>query len=125
MPAARRFADLRDRCTTPRNVAVLAAVAVAIPAAYGLHAAFEAEQGEFLLLLALGVDVPTVHDQYGPQERVLAAVAWTIGACAVVGAGFVVVFVAALSVTSSFFASAAAFLLAYLGPLAVLWVWNR
>ena len=125
MSSNRRLADLRDRLTTPRNAAIIAAVAVAIPAAYGFQTVFDADQGEFLLLLALGVGVPTVHDQHGPHERILAAVAWVLGACAVVGLLFVAVYVAALSVTSTVVASAVAFLVASLGPLAVLWVWNR
>ncbi len=125
MPSTRRLADLRDRLTAPRNAAILAAVAVAIPAAYGFHTAFDADQGDFLLLLALGVGVPTVHSQHGPQEHILTAVAWVLGACAVVGLLFVAVYVAALSVTSTVPAGAVAFLVAYLGPLAVLWVWNQ
>ncbi len=125
MPSTRRLAALRDRLTAPRNVAILAAVAVAIPAAYAFHTAFEADQGDFLLLLALGVGVPTVHDRYGPTDGVLAAVAWVLGGCVVVGLAFVAVYVAMLSLTSGFLASAVAFLVAYLGPLTALWLWSQ
>jgi hypothetical protein len=114
MPST-RLSSLRERWLTPRNAGILAAVVVALPAAYLFHTAFRAEQADFLLLLALGVGVPTALDGVGPDD-LAGAVALTLGACAVVGVLFVGVYVATLSVAGQFPAAVVAFVVSYVGP---------
>jgi hypothetical protein len=114
MPST-RLSSLRDRWLTPRNASILVAIAAALPAAYLFHTAFRAEQADFLLLLALGVGVPAALDGVGPDD-LAGAVALTLGACAAVGALFVGVYVAALSVAGQFPAAAVAFAVGYVGP---------
>lgn len=117
MPST-RLSSLRERWLTPRNAAILAAVAVALPAAYVFHASFRAEQADFLLLLALGVGVPTALDGVGPDNPG-GAVALTLGVCAVVGVLFAGVYVLALSVAGQFPAAVVAFVVSYAGPALV------
>lgn len=117
MPST-RLSSLRERWLTPRNAAILAAVAVALPAAYLFHTSFRAEQADFLLLLALGVGVPTALDGVGPDSP-SGAVALTLGVCAVVGVLFAGVYVLALSVAGQFPAAVVAFVVSYVGPALV------
>jgi hypothetical protein len=115
MPSTRT--SLRERWLTPRNVSILAAIAVALPAAYLFHTAVRAEQADFLLLLVLGVGVPTALEGY--DDSLSRVVALTLGACAVVGALFTGVYLAALSVTGQFPAAVVAFIVSYVGPALV------
>ncbi|MEF8907455.1 MAG: hypothetical protein V5A13_06310 [Haloarculaceae archaeon] len=117
MPST-RLSSLRERWLTTRNAAIFAAVAVALPAAYLFHAGFGAEQGDFVLLLALGVGVPTALDGVGPDSP-SGAVALTPGVCAVVGVLFAGIYGVALSVAGQFPAAVAAFVLSYVGPALV------
>jgi hypothetical protein len=46
--------------------------------------------GSFLLLLTIGVVVPTLYDEYWPQyDRTWKAVSWIVGASAVASGGFI------------------------------------
>ena len=113
MPPTRT--SLRERWLTPRTVTILVAVAVALPAAYLFHVTSPAEQADFLLLLVLGVGVPTALDGTEP-DSLPGVVARTIGACVVVGALFAVVYLGTLSVTGRFQAAVVAFVVSYVGP---------
>lgn len=117
MPST-RLSSLRERLLTTRNAAILAAVAVALPAAYLFHAGFGAGQAGFLLLLALGVGVPTALDGVAP-DSLRGAVALTLGACAVVGVLFAGIYAVALSVAGQFPAGVVAFVVTYVGPALV------
>lgn len=117
MPSTRLF-SLRERLLTPRNAAILTAIAVALPAAYLVHTSFRAEQADFLLLLALGVGVPTALEGAVPHS-LTGAVALTLGACSVVAVLFAGVYALALSVAGQFPAAVVAFGISYVGPALV------
>jgi hypothetical protein len=117
MPST-RLSSLRERWLTTRNAAILAAVAVALPAAHLFRAGFGAGQAGFLLLLALGVGVPTALDGVAP-DSLSGAVALTVGACAVVGMLFAGIYAVALSVAGQFPAAVVAFVVSYVGPALV------
>lgn len=114
---------LGERLASQRNVTILTAIAVALPAAYWFHTAFGDGPGDFLLLMAVAVGVPTAADLYGPDHgRLWRAVATTAVASVAVGAAFVGVYVLGTGPLSlsPFVASVMAFLVAELGPLAAL-----
>lgn len=108
---------LRERWLTPRNVTILTAIAVALPAAYLFHTSVRAEQADFLLLLALGVGVPTALEGFVGSLR--EAVRLSLGACAVIAALFTGVYFATRSVAGEFPAAVVAFVVSYLGPALV------
>jgi hypothetical protein len=103
--------------TTP---VVLTAIAVAIPGAYlGQHSLGAEFEAGFLLLLALGVGVPTVYERWPRRYGVLGAVAWALVACAVVAALFGGTYLLLVDSVGEFPATVVAFAVADLGPLAV------
>jgi hypothetical protein len=116
MPASNSSTGLRERTVTQRNITIAVAILVAVPTAYGFHLWSGAEGGDFLLLMLLGVGVPTAFDEF--KENVpdtLPAVAWVLGACLVVTvefAGLYVIGTEALGV-SPFRASVGTFLLVW------------
>ena len=106
---------LHKQWLTPRNAAILAAIGVALPAGWLFQAVVEPEQAAILLLLTVGVGVPTAHEGFGP-ESVGGAVAWVLAVSVAVTALFVGVYVAVRAVTGQVPAAAAAFVLGYAGP---------
>ena len=125
MPSTSSGTSLRERALTQQNATILTAILVAIPTAYGFHVWSGAEQGDFLLLLLLGVTVPTVYDDLWPAyDRTWKAIVWTLGACGVVTVEFVGLYVVgtdSLSL-SPFAASVGAFGLTTVVNLALLLV---
>lgn len=114
---------LRERLTTQRNATILAAIVVAIPTAYAFHSVTGSASGDFLLLFILGVGVPTAYDSHWPEyDRTWKAVAWTVAACAVATVEFVGLYLVGTRVLdqSELVAAVGAFLVTYLGDLAVL-----
>jgi len=128
VPSTSVIARLYGRATTQRNVTIYVAILVSIPAAYLFQESVGGGGGDFLLLLALAVGVPTAYDEYwSPYDRTWKAVAWILVACVVAGLEFTGVYlvsVAALSL-SPFAASAVAFLVTGLGNAAWLSVRRR
>ncbi|SEN20831.1 hypothetical protein SAMN05216388_100257 [Halorientalis persicus] len=119
--------SLWDRATAQRNVAIYAAILVAVPVAYGFHLAFDGEGADFLLLLTLAVGVPTSYNTYWPSyDRTWKAVAWVIVAAAAATAAFTGLFVAGtkLLALSPFPASIGAFLVTSLGGQLLLARWK-
>ncbi|WP_424019659.1 hypothetical protein ACOZ4N_09355 [Halorientalis pallida] len=114
--------SLWDRATAQRNVAIYAAILVAVPAAYGFHTVFDAGGGDFLLLMTLAVGVPTAYNDYWPAfDRTWKAVAWVLVACTVATAAFAGLFLAGTErlALSAFPASVGAFLVTVGGVHAV------
>jgi hypothetical protein len=123
MPSTGDGHTILDRLATQRNVTIATAIAVAIPAAYGFHVAFGAGTGDFLLLLAVAVGVPTAMDQYWRAHgRLLRAAGETAVGAVAVAATFLALYVLGTDVLSlsPFPAAVLAFLVADLGPLAAL-----
>ena len=105
--------SLWNRATAQRNVAIYAAILVAVPAAYAFHTAFDASGGDFLLLLTLAVGVPTAYnDNWPAHDRTWKTVAWVVVACTVAIATFAALFLAGtdLLALAPFPASVGAFL---------------
>jgi hypothetical protein len=116
MPASNPSTGLRERAMTRRNLTILVAIVVAVPTAYAFHVWSGAEGGDFLLLMLLGVGVPTAFDEFkqGVTDT-LPAVGWILGASLVVTieyAGLYVIGTETLGV-SSFRASVGTFLLVW------------
>ena len=110
--------SLWDRATAQRNVVIYAAVLVAVPAAYGFHVVFSGQEAGFLLLVTLGVGVPTAYNSYWPTyDRLWKTVVWVVGAAALSAAAFAGLFVAGtdLFALSAFPASASAFVVTAVG----------
>jgi hypothetical protein len=114
--------SLWDRATAQRNVAIYAAILVAVPTAYGFHTVFDASGGDFLLLMTLAVGVPSVYnDNWPAYDRTWKAVAWVLVACAVATAAFAGLFLAGTDGLglSPFLTSVGAFLVTVGGVHAV------
>ncbi|MFB6120460.1 MAG: hypothetical protein ABEJ68_05015 [Halobacteriaceae archaeon] len=114
---------LRDWVTGPEFPVVLTAVVVAIPGAYLLQSAVGATYSfGFLSLLALGVGVPRVYDEWPRTYDRPLAVAWTLGACAVVAAEMTALFVLLEPLAGGTVAAIVAFIVADLGNVALVTV---
>lgn len=86
-------ADLYSR----QSVVILVAILVAVPAAMlGMAPSYGFEAG-FLLLMLLGVDVPSLYDREWPvaYSSIRVVVAWTLVACLLVGATYLALVVLA------------------------------
>jgi hypothetical protein len=119
-----RPAALAARLRGPENVSILTAIVVAIPATLLVETRADGEGLGLLLLIAVGVVVPTMYRQQWPHhESVGGAVAWTVAASALVGA--VLLGLAALLRTyvglGGFASAALAFLVVGLGGPVVLY----
>jgi hypothetical protein len=121
MPAT-RTSRLRNWLTDQQQLVTLAAILVALPASYAFRATFGEFPGSFLLLVLLGVFVPTAYDDYWPRyDRTWKAVAWTLVACAVTATVFVGGYlVGEAAGIGPLLAGLAAFLVTSLGGFAVL-----
>ncbi|RXK48382.1 hypothetical protein [Halorientalis pallida] len=90
---------LWDRATAQHNVAIYAAILVAVPTAYGFHTLLDASGGDFLLLMTLAVGVPTAYrDNWPVYDRTWKTVAWVLVACTVATAAFAGLFLAGTTV---------------------------
>lgn len=123
MPSTSTRNGLAGRMATQRNLTILVAILVAVPAAYGFRTAFGGDGigASFLLLMTLAVGVPTAYDDYWPQyDRAWLAVAWVLVACVVATAEFVGLYLLGTEVLglSPLVASVGAFLVTDLGNLA-------
>jgi len=130
MPSTSTHNGLAGRVATQRNLTILVAILVAVPAAYGFRSAFGGDGlgGSFLLLMTLAVGVPTAYDNHWPQyDRKWIAVGWVIAACVVATAEFVGLYLFGTAVLglTPLVASVGAFLVTDLGNLAWLAVRKR
>ncbi|WP_435183950.1 hypothetical protein [Halobellus sp. EA9] len=128
MPSTNSRSAIYRWATAQRQLTIFAGVAAALPAAYAFRSAYGSGPGSFLLLVTLGVVVPTAYDEYWPAyDRAGAAVAWILVACAVAATAFVACYLvgteaAGLGSTPS---AAVAFLATDLGGFALLAVGRR
>ena len=127
MPTTETVARLLGRATTQRNVSISTAIVVAVPLAYAFTLTF-GYQGSLLLLLTLGLGVPTAYDDYWPAyDETRKTVVWVIVACGIAAVeftGFYVIATAPLGL-SSFVGSIGAFLLTWTTNLSWLVVRQR
>jgi hypothetical protein len=89
---------------------------------YGFSVMFDPD-GSFLLLLTVGVVVPTLYDEYwSPYDQAWKAVGWIVGVSAVASGAFVSLYWVGSEVVrlSPLLASVATFLLTTIGGIAVL-----
>jgi hypothetical protein len=89
---------------------------------YGFSVVFGPD-GSFLLLLTVGVVVPTLYDEYGsPYDQAWRAVGWVVGVSTVASGAFVSLYWigSELAGLSPLLASAGAFLFTTGGGIAVL-----
>jgi hypothetical protein len=76
--------DVRAYVTSTRFTVVVAAIAIAIPTAWGVYEFTDNYALAFLAMFTLGVSVPQAYSRSWPTEYDhLEGVAWTIAACAV------------------------------------------
>ncbi|MFD1570413.1 hypothetical protein [Halorubrum laminariae] len=120
---------IRSWATAQRQVAILAAIIVAIPTTYGFQSAVDGDAfaGSFFLLMTLAVGVPSAYDDYWPHyDQTSKAVAWVLAACAVAAVEFTALYLAGTALIDiSWVAPVGAFSVTYLGNLAVLAAWQR
>lgn len=80
-------AAVATRLRRPENVSILTALVVAIPATVLVQSWLDWAGLGFLLLIAVGVTVPTMYRQQWPRHRSIGgAVGWTVAASVVVAA---------------------------------------
>jgi hypothetical protein len=122
MPSTNVVTQIRKRFWTQRNLTVSVAILLALIVTYGFGVVFEPD-GSFLLLLTIGVVVPTLYDEYWPPyDRTWKAVCWIVGASAVASGGFSGLYWTGTELVglSSLLASTGAFLLTVGGGIALL-----
>jgi ABC-type sugar transport system substrate-binding protein len=122
MPSSDVATRLRERLWTQRNLTVSTAIVAGLLVTYGFGVAFSPD-GSFLLLLTVGVVVPTLYDEYWPPyDQAWKAVGWVVGASAVASGVFVSLYWVGSEVVglSSLAASVGPFLLTTIGGIAVL-----
>lgn len=122
MPSSNVATRLHERLWTQRNLTISTAVLVALPVTYGFSVAFDPD-GSFLLLLTVGVVVPTLYDEYWPPyDRAWKAAGWIVCTSAVASAAFVGLYWVGTELVGSpsLLASVGAFLLTAIGGIAVL-----
>jgi len=128
MPSNSASSTLLQRATSTRNVIILTAIAVAIPAAFAFHDRLPGDQAGFLLLFAVAVGVPSALDSYGPQfQKLRNCVFATVWLCSAVLVAYVVSFTAGVDFLSlpPFLAGVIAFLVGYFGAFGILAVLSR
>ncbi|MFB6207392.1 MAG: hypothetical protein ABEJ05_12795 [Haloglomus sp.] len=120
MPST-RMSRVWNWLTAKQQLVSLAAVLVALPASYAFRATFGEYAGSFLLLVLLGVGVPSAREEYWPRsDRTRAAMAWALGACAATAAVFVGCYLVGTAIgLGPFFAGVGAFLVTHAGVLVV------
>lgn len=122
MPSSSFVTRLRDRLWTQRNLTITTAIVGGILVTYGFSVMFDPD-GSFLLLLTVGVVVPTLYDEYwSPYDQAWKAVGWIVGVSAVASGAFVSLYWVGSEVVrlSPLLASVATFLLTTIGGIAVL-----
>lgn len=122
MPSSDVVTRLRDRLWTKRNLTISTAIGIGLLVSYGFSLAFGSD-GSFLLLLTVGVVVPTLYDEYWPPyNQASKAVGWIVGVSAVASGAFVSLYWVGTERAglSPLLASTAAFLLTTIGGIAVL-----
>ncbi|WP_152041191.1 hypothetical protein [Salinigranum salinum] len=88
MPSTTVLTRIRQRFWTQRNLTVSVAIFLALCVTYGFGVVFDPD-GSFLLLLTIGVVVPTLYDEYWPPyDRMWKAVCWIVVASAVASGAF-------------------------------------
>jgi hypothetical protein len=127
MPSTNSGTPIRDRIQAQRNVVVYTALLVALPITYGFNTAFGPD-GSFLLLLTVGVVVPTAYNEcWPPYDRTWKAVGWITVASVVAAVAFATAFALTvrLSSASALVASGGAFLVTAVGGFVSLARWKR
>jgi hypothetical protein len=122
VPSTNVVTQIRQRFWTQRNLTVSVAILLAFFLTYGFGVVFEPD-GSFLLLLTVGVVVPTLYDEYwSPYDRTWKAVCWIVVASAVASGAFTGLYFIGTELfgLSSILASAGAFLVATIGGIALL-----
>lgn len=128
MPSNTSPPNRLERVFSQRNLTILTAIIVGVPAAYAFQTSIGGQGSSFLLLLVLAVGVPTAYDEYWPRyDRTATALAWIVGAIAVAGIGYAVLFWVFVSVLtlSEIAAGVGAFLVTTLGPARLLPRWTE
>lgn len=118
-PAGLRY---RSLLLTQRNLTIAMAVFMALPITYAFAETFGAA-GAFLLLVTVGVGVPTAYDAYWPgYERTDTALAWIVLAAVVAAVEYTALFYGGVAVLDldARLASGGAFLLTTAGNYALL-----
>jgi len=126
MPSTNTETPIRERIRAQRNVVVYAALLVALPITYGFSAVFGPD-GSFLLLLTVGVVVPTAYNErWPPYDRTWKAVGWIAVASTVAAVAFAAVFTLAVRLfsASALVASGGAFVVTAAGGFALLTAWQ-
>ena len=122
MPSTNVVTRIRQQFWTQRNLTVSVAILLALFLTYGFGVVFDPD-GSFLLLLTIGVVVPTLYDEYwSPYNRTWKAVCWIVVASAVASGGFTGLYRIGTELfgLSSLLASTGAFLLTMGGGIALL-----
>lgn len=118
----------RDELSSGPLPVLLTAVPIAMAVGMGSAWYWDEFAGGFLLLVTIGVLVPSAHEEYGPQgESWSRDVLWTITASVVAtglfAAGYLL---AGLLLSQSIYRAMVAFLLTYLGGgSSLLWLRRR
>lgn len=126
MPSANTATRLRDRLRTQRNATVCTAVLLALPVTYAFGAAFGFD-GSFLVLLTVGVVVPTLYDEYWPPyDETWKAVCWIVVASTLLSVAFTILYWVGVRLValSPLPASTGSFLVTTVGCLALLARWS-
>jgi hypothetical protein len=122
VPSSSVVTRLRDRLWTRRNLTITTAIVGGLLVTYGFSVTFDPD-GSFLLLLTVGVVVPTLYDEYwSPYDQAWKAVGWIVGVSAVASGAFVSLYWVGSELVrlSPLLASVVAFLLTTIGGIAVL-----
>jgi hypothetical protein len=122
VPSTSIVTRIRERLWTQRNLTVSVAIVLALFCTYGFGVVFDPD-GSVLLLLTVGVVVPTLYDEYWPPyDRTWAAVCWIVVASAVASGAFTSLYWIGTGLfgLSSLPASVGAFLVTTTGGIALL-----
>lgn len=116
--------------TTQRNLTIFVAIIVAVPMVYAVQSIVGGSElsGDFLLLMALAVGVPTAYDEYWPYyDQTWKAIMWICVTCVVATIEFTSLYLVGTEFVNlpPLFASISAFLITDLGNLAWLSIRQR
>lgn len=104
----------------PKTVALVAAAALSVVAAYATLTLVVASELAFLVVIVLGVSVPTTLDNYGLLPAASPRLVGTVvAACLAHWTVFLALFVAARTAASELVAAAAAFVVTVVASAAV------
>lgn len=115
------LARFRRELFSRQSLVILVAIVVAVPVAGALYEYTGDFAAGFLLLVLLGVEVPSTYERRWPiaYESTVAIVAWTLGACALVAGAFLALYLAASAFLSRPLGAVVAFVLATVAEIAV------